>query len=103
MIKLIKKISIGTFGFFLMCNYVFATTLSTDMGWDKTFSLIIKELSSNVALGIGIISLAACGIAIAVTDLQNGGKRLVTIGIGVSIALTATAVISKFVATGAII
>lgn len=73
--------------------------------WESFLGTIQKSISGPVATGVGIIAIAVCGLVMAFADLQSGGKRALTIGLGLSIAFTAATLITKLWpnAAGAII
>jgi len=98
----IRTLSIGAFCL-LVANTSFASSVGGDLPWDKFLKTISDDLSSNVVLAIGIMCVVGCGLTIAFTDLQSGGKRAVTIGIGLSIALSGASLLTKFFGSGAII
>lgn len=71
--------------------------------WDKALHKIAVDLSSNVAVGAGIIAIVICGLTMAFVDLQGGGKKFIQIALGLSICFAATSLITKFFGHGAII
>ena len=87
----------------LVSSVSFAGTMQNTYSWDEPISKIATDMSSNVVLGIAIIAIAGCGCLMAFTDLQSGGKRGVTVAIGLSIALGATSIMSKLFGNGALI
>ena len=87
----------------LFSNFAFAGTMSEQYAWDTVIKKLSDNLSSNVVLGIAIIAIVVCGLTMAFTDLQSGGKRAVTIAVGLSVALGAASIMSKFFGNGALI
>ena len=90
----IRTLSIGAFCL-LVANTSFASSVGGDLPWDKFLKTISDDLSSNVVLAIGIMCIVGCGLTIAFTDLQSGGKRAVTIGIGLSVAFASASLLTK--------
>ena len=87
----------------LFSNCAFAGTMSEQYAWDTVIKKLSDNLSSNVVLGIAIIAIVVCGLTMAFTDLQSGGKRAVTIAVGLSVALGAASIMSNFFGNGALI
>ena len=63
--------------------------------WEGFLNTIQTSISGPVATAVGIIAIAVCGMVMAFVDLQSGGKRAVTIGLGLSIAFTASTLVTK--------
>tara|TARA_B110000091_G_C13612768_1_gene389559 strand:- start:256 stop:555 length:300 start_codon:yes stop_codon:yes gene_type:complete len=81
----------------------FASTISGTYAWDSLLSKITEDLSSNLAIAIGIISIIVCGGIMAFVDLQSGGKKLLQALLGLSVAFGAASIMSALFSTGAII
>jgi type IV secretory pathway VirB2 component (pilin) len=99
----LRQLSTLILSLFISSSMAFAETVETPYSWDEPIKKIADDMSSNVVLGIAIIAIAGCGCLIAFTDLQSGGKRGVTVAIGLSIALGATSILSKLFGHGALI
>ena len=89
--------------FCLSISLTYASSISGTYAWDSLLSKIINDLSSNVAIAIGIISIIICGMIMAFTDLQAGGKRLLQVLLGLSIIFGASTLLSSLFSKGAII
>lgn len=81
----------------------FCQTVSTEYPWDEFLQKVSKDMSSNIALGIGIMAVVGCGFIMAFSDLQGGAKKAVQVGLGLSIALAAGNIIAKVFSKGMII
>jgi len=81
----------------------FCQSVEGDYPWDKFLQTISKDMSSNIALGIGIMAVVGCGFIMAFSDLQGGAKKAVQVGLGLSIALAAGSIIGKLFSKGMII
>lgn len=92
---------ISTFLFLPLAT--FAGQVQDTYPWDKFLHAVSTDMSSNIALAIGIIAIAGCGLTMAFVDLQGGGKLAVRVGIGLSIAFTAGSIVTKLFGGGAII
>ena len=81
----------------------FASSISGTYPWDSILSKITQDLSSNLAIAIGIISIIVCGVLMAFVDLQSGGKRLIQTLLGLSVMFGAASVLSSLFGAGATI
>ncbi|OIN82924.1 TrbC/VirB2 family protein [Francisella sp. TX07-6608] len=81
----------------------FASSISSTYAWDSLLSKIVADLSSNVAIAIGIIAIIVCGGIMAFVDLQSGGKRLLQALLGISVAFGAASILSALFSSGAVI
>ena len=70
--------------------------------WKKT--LYSLSLTSPVAYAISLISIVACGLAMAFSDLQGGAKRFIQAACRLSIAFFSTQIITGFIGfSGAVV
>lgn len=82
---------------------VFASTTGT-YEWESTMDHITRSLTGPMAYGIAILGVFSTGCIMAFTDLQQGSKRLVQVGLGLSVALGASSIVTGFLGfTGAVI
>lgn len=72
--------------------------------WEKTLYSLSNSLTGPVAYAISLISIVACGLAMAFSDLQGGAKRFVQAACGLSIAFFSTQIITGFIGfSGAVV
>jgi type IV secretory pathway VirB2 component (pilin) len=81
----------------------FASSISGTYAWDSLLSKITADLSSNLAIAIGIISIIVCGGIMAFVDLQSGGKKLLQALLGLSVIFGAASIMSSLFSSGAVI
>ena len=81
----------------------FASSISGTYAWDSLLSKITADLSSNLAIAIGIIAIIVCGGIMAFVDLQSGGKKLLQALLGLSVIFGAASIMSALFSSGAVI
>ena len=81
----------------------FASSISSTYAWDSLLSKITTDLSSNLAIAIGMISIIVCGGIMAFVDLQSGGKKLLQALLGLSVIFGAASIMSALFSSGAVI
>ena len=88
----------------LMAPVIVLASISNDFPWDSFFSKIVKDLTSNFVLGVATVGVVCCAGALIVNpDMQRFGKIAFCVGIGVSLIVSAPAVLTKlFGLSGAI-
>lgn len=87
-------------------GYASLALASQDTGtyeWDKFLDWLVGELKSNVALGIGLLVIIACGLLFAFGDFHGGAKKGLFAGVGIGVTLSATSILSDAFGTGALI
>jgi type IV secretory pathway VirB2 component (pilin) len=57
--------------------------------WEGQLDRISNSLSGPVAKGIGLIAMVICGIGIGLSEGGGGARKLLMIGLGLSIAFSA--------------
>lgn len=100
---LIKKTTGALFALSLLPACALANAPAGDYAWDKFLNPVVTDLSSNVVLAFGILAVVACGLYMAFNDLQGGAKWGLRVGLGLSIALSASSILTKLFSTGVII
>lgn len=103
--QITSKISKTITGLFLvlLSTTAVAAPTSSPYAWDKFLKTITDNLQSSVVLFLGIIAIVICGLIMAFTDLQGGGKKAVQVGIGISVATSASSILSSVFSKGALI
>ena len=72
--------------------------------WESQLDKISNSLSGPVAKAIGLIAMVICGIGIGLSEGGGGARKLLMIGLGLSIAFSArTFWLSFFGASGGFI
>jgi type IV secretion system protein TrbC len=72
--------------------------------WESQLDKISNSLSGPVAKAIGLIAMVLCGIGIGLSEGGGGARKLLIIGLGLSIAFSArTFWLSFFGASGGFI
>jgi type IV secretory pathway VirB2 component (pilin) len=92
-VRIVKKSGAVLLG--LIFSKMAMASTQGEYPWDTFLKKIADNLSSNVALSIGICAVVGCGLAIAFGDLQGGAKKGVNVGIGLAIAFSAASIIGK--------
>ncbi len=85
---------------------LFAGTAHAGAGlpWESQLDKISNSLSGPVAKAIGLIAMVICGIGIGLSEGGGGARKLLIIGLGLSIAFSArTFWLSFFGASGGFI
>ena len=103
--RIINNVKKAMTGVFLMAvsTTAMAAPPSSNYPWDKFLKTITDNLQSSVVLFLGIIAIVICGLIMAFTDLQGGGKKAIQVGIGISVATSAGSILSAVFSKGAII
>lgn len=57
--------------------------------WESQLDKISNSLSGPVAKAIGLIAMVLCGIGIGLSEGGGGARKLLVIGLGLSIAFSA--------------
>ena len=57
--------------------------------WESQLDKVSKSLSGPVAKAIGLIAMVLCGIGIGLSEGGGGARKLLVIGLGLSIAFSA--------------
>lgn len=87
----------------LLSGNVHATTTGSNP-WETTLTKILDSLSGPVAYGLAGIAIIISGLTMAFADLQGGAKKVVQAGLGISIAVGATTIVTSFLGfSGALI
>lgn len=85
---------------------LFAGTAHAGAGlpWESQLDKISSSLSGPVAKAIGLIAMVICGIGIGLSEGGGGARKLLMIGLGLSIAFSARSFwLSFFGASGGFI
>ena len=98
-----KKITLISLTIICSISSSFASSVGGSYAWDTILNKITTDLSSNVAIAIGITAIVICGGVMAFIDLQAGGKKLMQVLLGLSIAFGATTILSSLYSAGAVI
>lgn len=86
--KSIKMMSVlGFLAMCCMCPELFAS--DTGMPWEDPLNQITNSLTGPVARSVGLIALAAAGLALAMGEAGGIFRRLVQVVFGLSIAFSA--------------
>jgi type IV secretory pathway VirB2 component (pilin) len=88
------------------CCLLFAGAAHAGAGlpWESQLDRVSNSLSGPVAKAIGLIAMVICGIGIGLSEGGGGARKLLIIGLGLSIAFSArTFWLSFFGASGGFI
>lgn len=61
----------------------------TGMPWEGPLTEFLNSITGPVAKALGVIAIVGCGLGIAFSEGGSGAKRLLQVGLGLSIAFTA--------------
>jgi type IV secretion system protein TrbC len=81
-----------------------ALATSTDLPWEGPMNKILTSVTGPVAQFLGVIAIIISGFGIAFGEAGSGLRRLFQVVLGLSIAFTATSLLSSVfgVTSGAI-
>jgi type IV secretory pathway VirB2 component (pilin) len=69
--------------------------------WESQLDKVSNSISGPVAKAVGLLAMVLCGVGIAVSEGGGGARKLLMIGLGLSIAFSArTFWLSFFGASG---
>lgn len=69
---------------------------SVTFGWEKTAQKITDSLTGPMAYFLSIVAIAICGFLMMYGDLQGGARKAATVGLGISILLGSTQLLTTF-------
>ena len=97
-----------TFRFVATCAgcllFAGAAHAGAGLPWESQLDKVSNSLSGPVAKAIGLIAMVICGIGIGLSEGGGGARKLLMIGLGLSIAFSArTFWLSFFGASGGFI
>jgi len=69
---------------------------SAVFGWEKTAQKITDSLTGPMAYSLSIVAIAICGFLTMYGDLQCGARKAATVGLGISILIGATQLLTSF-------
>ncbi|MFC6842319.1 TrbC/VirB2 family protein [Xanthomonas theicola] len=73
-----------------------ALAAGSGMPWEGPLQKFLDSISGPVAKAIGVIAIIGCGLGIAFSEGGSGASKLLKIGLGLSIAFTASSFFLSF-------
>jgi len=95
-------------GLILVSTKVFAASMpgmpagmtSGPLPWDRVLGVVVSSLTGNTAKGLALVAFAICGIGYMFSEGGGGMRKLLGIGIGISLVVGAGSLVSMFFAGG---
>ena len=78
-----------TFAFSCLLLLTGVAHAGAGLPWESQLDKISNSLSGPVAKAIGLIAMVLCGIGIGLSEGGGGARKLLIIGLGLSIAFSA--------------
>lgn len=72
----------------LLASPAFAS--GTGMPWEGPLDSFLQSITGPVSKALGAIAIIGCGIGMAFSEGGGGARKLLQVGLGLSIAFTAT-------------
>ena len=69
--------------------FVGAAHAGAGLPWESQLDRVSNSLSGPVAKAVGLIAMVLCGIGIGLSEGGGGARKLLIIGLGLSIAFSA--------------
>jgi type IV secretion system protein TrbC len=73
---------------------------SGPLPWDRVLGVVVSSLTGNTAKGLALVAFAICGIGYMFSEGGSGMRKLLGIGIGISLVVGAGSLVSMFFSSG---
>jgi type IV secretion system protein VirB2 len=73
-----------------------AMAAGSGMPWEGPLTQFLDSISGPVAKAIGVMAIIGCGLGIAFSEGGGGASKLLKVGLGLSIAFTASSFFLSF-------
>jgi type IV secretion system protein VirB2 len=77
-----------------------ASVSSGPLPWERVLGVVVSSLTGNTAKGLALVAFAICGIGFLFSEGGSGMRKLLGIGIGISLIVGAGSLVSMFFAGG---
>ena len=77
-----------------------AVSSAGPLPWDRVLGVVVNSLTGNAAKGLAILAFAICGIGFLFSEGGSGARKLLGIGVGISLIVGAGSLVSMFFSTG---
>jgi type IV secretory pathway VirB2 component (pilin) len=98
----ISSLAIVT-GIFATTSNAFATSVAGlptggggNLPWERVLGVVVASLSGNTAKGLALLAFVVCGIGYMFSEGGGGMRKLLGIGVGISLIVGAGSLVSLF-------
>lgn len=84
------------FGIFMGLSGNALAQQTAHFGWEQTAAKITDSLTGPMAYSLSIVAIAICGLLTMFGDLQSGARKAATVGLGISILIGSTQLLTTF-------
>jgi len=77
-----------------------ASVTQGPLPWERVLGVVVASLTGTTAKGLALLAFAICGIGFLFSEGGGGMRKLLGIGIGISLIVGAGSLVSMFFAGG---
>jgi type IV secretory pathway VirB2 component (pilin) len=76
------------------------STSSGPLPWDRVLGVVVSALTGTTAKALAVIAFAVCGVGLLYGEGGGGTRKLLGIGLGISLIVGAGSLVQMFFSSG---